>query len=29
MFGIFLINVLPPDSQAAGQFQRLAYQALE
>ena len=29
MFGIFLINVLPPDGTAAGQFQRLAYQALE
>jgi len=29
MFGIFLINVLPPESTAATQFQQLAYLALE
>ena len=29
MFGIFLINILPPNNNAAQQFQRLAYQALE
>jgi CubicO group peptidase (beta-lactamase class C family) len=29
MFGIFLINVLPPNGTAAQQFQRLAYQALD
>lgn len=29
MFGIFLINVLAPNKEAAGQFQRLAYQAIQ
>lgn len=29
MFGIFLINILPPNNTAAKEFQRLAYQALE
>lgn len=29
MFGIFLINVLPPNTQAAQQFQRMAYQAIQ
>ncbi len=29
MFGIFLINILPPNTNAAQQFQRLTYQALE
>ena len=29
MFGIFLINILPPNNQAAQQFQRLAYQAIQ
>ena len=29
MFGIFLINILPPNNQAAQQFQRLAYLAIE
>jgi len=29
MFGIFLINVLPPNREAAQQFQRLAYQAIQ
>ena len=29
MFGIFLINILPPNNQAAQQFQRLTYLAIE
>jgi len=29
MFGVFLINILPPNNSAAQQFQRMAYQALE
>jgi CubicO group peptidase (beta-lactamase class C family) len=29
MFGVFLINILPPNNTAAAEFQRLAYQALE
>ena len=29
MFGIFFINILPPNTNAAQQFQRMAYQALE
>jgi CubicO group peptidase (beta-lactamase class C family) len=29
MFGVFLINILPPNNTAASEFQRLAYQALE
>ena len=29
MFGIFFINILPPNNNAAQQFQRMAYQALD
>jgi CubicO group peptidase (beta-lactamase class C family) len=29
LFGIFFINILPPNNNAAQQFQRLTYQALE
>ncbi len=29
MFGIFLINILPPNTEAPQQFQRMAYQAIE
>jgi CubicO group peptidase (beta-lactamase class C family) len=29
MFGIFLINILPPNNEAAQQFQRMAYQAIQ
>jgi CubicO group peptidase (beta-lactamase class C family) len=29
MFGIFLINILPPNTEAAQQFQRMAYQAIQ
>ena len=29
MFGIFFINILPPNTNAASQFQRMAYQALD
>ena len=29
LFGIFLINILPPNTEAAQQFQRMAYQAIQ
>lgn len=29
MFGIFFINILPPNNNAAQQFQRMAYQAIQ
>ena len=29
LFGMFLINILPPNTEAAQQFQRMAYQAIQ